>query len=147
MATEFKNPDLRQDPPPFPGRDMNSDSERGATQAVKKEVGEMLDGAKEGARSTLNQTKDTAAAGMDDVAAALRDASQRRQDQGDDTFARLAGSAADGLERFSGTLRNKDVGTMLRDVNAFAHRQPVAFFGLALAAGVLATRFIKAGHD
>lgn len=147
MATEFNNPDIGQDPPPFPGRDMNGDSEHGSAQAVKKEVGEMLDGAKEGARSALNQKKDSAAAGIDDVAAALHDASQRRQDQGDDSFARLAGSAADGLQRFSGTLRNKDVGTMLRDVNSFAHRQPVAFFGLAIAAGVLATRFIKAGND
>lgn len=147
MATEYHNPDIGQDPPPVPGREFNGDAEHGSAQGIKKEVGEMLDGAKEGARSTLNRQKDSAAAGIDDMAAALHDASQRRQDQGDDTFARLAGSAADGLERFSGTLRNKDVGTMLRDVNSFAHRQPVAFFGLAIAAGVLATRFIKAGND
>ena len=47
----------------------------------------------------------------------------------------------------SDTLRNKDVSAMLRDLDNFARNQPVAFFGLALAAGFLAVRFLKAGND
>jgi hypothetical protein len=34
----------------------------------------------------------------------------------------------------------------LRDLDDFARNQPVAFFGLALAAGFLAVRFLKAGN-
>lgn len=148
MTTEFNRPQTGQDPPGLQGRDFKGDGADGSSaQAVRNEVGEMLDDAKEGVRSTLNQTKDSAAGGVDDVAAALRDASQRRHDRGDDdTFTRLAGSAAQGLERLSGTLRNKDAGAMLRDVDSFAHRQPLAFFGLALVVGILATRVIKAGN-
>jgi hypothetical protein len=78
------------------------------------------------------------------VAGALREAAQRRDDG--DGLARLGTSAADGLERLSSALRNKDVGTMLRDVESFARQQPVAFFGLALAAGFLAVRFVKSGE-
>ena len=62
-------------------------------------------------------------------------------------LAQNTGSAADGLERLSSTLRNKDVSAMLRDMDNFARNQPVAFFGLALAAGFLAVRFLKAGND
>jgi hypothetical protein len=104
------------------------------------------DDAKDTARSKLNQQMDAAAAGLGDVAEALRDASRRRAGD-DDTFARVVGSAADGLERFSGTLRSKDVSAMLRDMDDFARRQPVAFFGLALAAGFLAMRFVKASNE
>ena len=36
---------------------------------------------------------------------------------------------------------------MLRDVEHFAHAQPVAFFGMALATGFLAVRFMKASQS
>ena len=78
----------------------------------------------------------------------MRDAAQRQRGNGaGEPMARLTGSAADGLEHLSATLRNKDVGSMLRDLDNFARNQPVAFFGLALAAGFLAVRFLKAGND
>ncbi|MGB7988103.1 MAG: hypothetical protein WCF44_01820 [Candidatus Methylophosphatis roskildensis] len=116
-------------------------------QAVKDRAGAALDDAKETARSRLNEQKDVAAGGIDDVAGALRDVAKRREDGGGhDPLANLTGSAADGLERLSSTLRNKDVGTMLRDVESFARQQPLAFFGLALAGGFLAVRFLKASE-
>lgn len=145
MATAFNGPDIGQDPPAPPPRQMQDGSDGDATAGLEKEVGEMWDGAKESARSTINKQKDTAASGMDDVAAALRDASHRREGEGNQTVARLAGSAADGLERLSGALRNKDAGAMLHDIDGFARSQPLAFFGIAFVAGFLAVRFIKAG--
>lgn len=118
-----------------------------AAQAAKDRAHAVWDDAKETTRSKLNEQKDVAAAGLGDVAGALRDAADRRGP--DDGLARLTGSAAEGLDRLSQSLRNKDVGTMVRDVESFARQQPVAFFGLALAAGFLAVRFLKAGerHD
>jgi hypothetical protein len=56
---------------------------------------------------------------------------------------RLTSSAAQGLERISGTLRNKDVSGMLHDMESFARQQPAAFFGLALAAGFITVRLMK----
>ena len=115
-----------------------------AAQAAKERAHAVWDDAKETTRSKLNEQKDAAAQGIGDVAGALREAAQRRDDG--DGLGRLGASAADGLERLSGALRNKDVGTMLRDVESFARQQPVAFFGLALAAGFLAVRFVKSGE-
>lgn len=112
---------------------------------VRGQAREMWDDAKESARSRLDEEKQSAAAGMDDVAHALRDAAQRRG-EGQDNFARLSSSAADGLERLSETLRNKDVSSMLRDVDNFARSQPMAFFGLAVVAGFVGVRMIKASQ-
>jgi hypothetical protein len=118
------------------------------TQAVKERAGAIWDDAKEAARSKMNEQKDAAAEGIGEVAGALRDAARRQRGDGaGEPLARLTGSAAEGLDRLSSTLRNKDVGMMLRDLDDFARRQPVAFFGLALAAGFLAVRFLKAGND
>jgi hypothetical protein len=115
-----------------------------AAQVAKERAHAVWDDAKETTRSKLNEQKDAAAQSIGDVAGALREAAQRRDDG--DGLARLGTSAADGLERLSSALRNKDVGTMLRDVESFARQQPVAFFGLALAAGFLAVRFVKSGE-
>jgi len=100
------------------------------------------DDAKETARSRLNEQKDAAAEGIGEVAGALREASRRGDDERDG-LARLTSTAANQLERISDTLRNKDVGAMMRDVESFARNQPVAFFGVALAVGFLAVRFMK----
>ncbi|MEO8250045.1 MAG: hypothetical protein ABI589_11805 [Burkholderiales bacterium] len=119
-----------------------------AARAVKERAGAMYEDAKDTAKSRLNEQKDVAAGGIDDMAGALHDAAKRRdQSEGHDMFADLTDSAASGLDRLSGALRNKDVGSMLRDMESFARNQPVAFFGLALAAGFLAVRFLKASDD
>lgn len=119
-----------------------------AARALKDKAGALYDDAKDTARSRLNEQKDVAAGRIDNMAGALHDAARRR-DQGDghDVFSELTDSAASGLDRLSGALRNKDVGSMLRDMESFARNQPVAFFGLALAAGFLAVRFLKASDD
>jgi len=151
MATAYES-DLVQPTssgqPAAAGTTGTSDTADGTTQAVKERAGAIWDDAKETARTKMNQQKDAAAEGLGEVAGALRDAARRQSGDGaGEPLARLTGSAADGLDRLSSTLRNKDVGAMLRDLDNFARNQPVAFFGLALAAGFLAVRFLKAGND
>ena len=147
MATAYES-DLGRPSASGPVPASTGDSTRDTTQAVKERAGAIWDDAKETARSKMNEQKDAAAEGIGEVAGALRDAARRQRGDGaGEPLARITGSAADGLDRLSSTLRNKDVGTMLRDLDEFARNQPVAFFGLALAAGFLAVRFLKAGHD
>ena len=125
-----------------------ADSVREAAQNVKEQAGALFDDAKESARSKLNEQKGVAAQGLDSVAGALRKAGRNSDaEDGHDPIAALTGSAADALTRVSSALRNKDVSAMLRDVESFARSQPVAFFGLALATGFLAVRFLKASDD
>ncbi|MEP6557386.1 MAG: hypothetical protein ABJB17_02820 [Burkholderiales bacterium] len=116
---------------------------------VKERAGAIFEDAKGAAQSKLNEQKDVAADSIGNVAQALRDAAGRKGDgsSGGDAIAEMTGSAADGLERLSNTLRSKDISGMLRDMESFARNQPVAFFGLSLAAGFLAVRFLKATEE
>jgi hypothetical protein len=115
---------------------------RETASLAREKAGAPWADAKETARAKLDERKDEAATGLDEVAQALHDAARRQHEHGDG-LARLTGSAADSLERFSGALRSKDVTAMLGDIESFARRQPVAFFGMALAAGFLAARAMK----
>jgi len=93
------------------------------------------------AKEKLAREKDRAADTVGNLAGALRDAAQGK----DERAAHMADWAADGLERVSNTLRSNDLNGMMRQVESFARSQPVAFFFAAAAAGFLATRFVKAG--
>ena len=115
--------------------------------------------AKETARSLANDTKDSAfamlgdqqkaaASGLGEFAGALRKAAREMGGEGRQVpVSRMIENAADGLERFSGSLRDKDLSSLMRDVEGFARRQPVAFFGAAVAAGFLAVRFLKSSNQ
>jgi hypothetical protein len=142
-TTEDRNFDSSD---PSSGEGPSSWSEGSTTQQVKARAGKLLDDAKDSAQSLVNEKKDVAADELHNVAGALRSAAQRRSGD-DDPLLGLTGSAADGLERLSSALRNKDLGVMMRDMESFARAQPVAFFGLALATGFLAVRFMKASHS
>ena len=128
--------------PSEPGReDTAQDS---AAQQVKARVGRLLDDARDSAQTQVNETRNSAADELHNVAGAWRDGAQRGEG---DPLLGLTGSAADGLDRLSSALRNKELSAMVRDVESFARAQPVAFFGFALATGFLAVRFMKASQS
>jgi hypothetical protein len=113
-------------------------------QAVKEQAGAVFNDAKEIARGKIAEQQQTAASSLGSFAQALRKSAQELQGDGQQaSVARIAQTAADGLERFSSSLRDKDLDGMLRDAESLARRQPVLFFGAAVAAGFLAVRFLK----
>jgi hypothetical protein len=126
---------------------MSTDPLQNAKQAAKDQAGAVWNDTKETARSIIGEQKHAAASGIGDFASALRRAAREMDGSGQSTVCRLANSAADGLEQVSGTLRDRDVNALVRDVESFARRQPVAFFGAALAAGFLAMRFLKSSQE
>lgn len=116
------------------------------TDSLQNQARNIANDAKETARSMLGEQQKAAASGVGDLAGALRKAAREMGDGGERApMSRLVESAADGLEQLSESLRNKDLSGLARDVESFARRQPVAFFGAAFAAGFLAVRFLKAG--
>jgi hypothetical protein len=118
------------------------------TQPLQNQARTIANEAKESARSMLGEQQKAAASGVGDLAGALRKAAREMGDGGERApVSRLVESAADGLEQLSESLRNRDLSGLARDVESFARRQPVAFFGAAFAAGFLAVRFLKAGGE
>ena len=114
-----------------------------ASRAAKDQAGEMWDSAKQSARSTLSEQQKSAASGIGEFAGALRNAAKQMDGGQSPATARFANQAADALERMSGTLRSKDLDSMLRETERFARAQPALFIGAAAVAGFLAVRFLK----
>lgn len=116
------------------------------SRAAREKVGAVWNDAKDTAGAKLGEQKDSAASSLGSFANALRKAAHAPGAEGQEGMVRAADLAADSLERLSGTLRSKNLDTLVGDVEAFARRQPVAFFGAAIAAGFLAVRFVKSSR-
>jgi hypothetical protein len=125
------------------GSQQRSHSGDGRDQAARSQAADLWDETRQKTRSALGEQKQAAASGIGDLAGALRNAARDVDDNQQEMLGRVVHSAADGLDRLSSTLRNKDVGTLVQDVESFARRQPAVFFGVAIAAGFLAVRFLK----
>src|SRR5919107_246926 len=95
---------------------------------------------KDGAVSRLSTQKDRATDGIGSVAQAVRQSTQQLRDQQHDTIAQYVDQAAAQLERFSNTLKEKNVSQLLDDAQRFARRNPALFIGGAFAVGLLSAR-------
>lgn len=78
------------------------------------------------------------------TAQALRDASGRLREDGNEPVARGIERVADGVERAGGWLRDSDGDSILRDIEDFGRRNPLAVAAGGLALGFAASRLLKA---
>jgi hypothetical protein len=104
---------------------------------AKQMLGESVDEAKGQVKSTLSDQKVKAAENLDQVAGVLRRTSQELSSGENQTIAQYAEAAAEQVERFSGYLKNHEVGELVNDLRDVARRQPEMFVAGALAAGFL----------
>ena len=120
---------------------------------IRDQASEAADDAKgaaasiaEQARARLNEIVDQQkAAGADKIAGVAKVAHSAASDL-DETnphMARLVRSAADGVERIADDVRGRDIGEVFSTLADFGRRQPVAFFGGAVLAGFILSRFFK----
>jgi gas vesicle protein len=77
----------------------------------------------------------------------IRTVAQQLREQGKDQPAKLAEQAADRAESLADYLTRADGDSILRDVEDFGRRQPWAVMFGGLAAGFLASRFLKASSS
>jgi hypothetical protein len=95
-------------------------------------------------REQVDQRSTQAGEQVSVTAEALRSTSRQLRDQGQDAQAQAAEKAADHAERLGGYLSESSADRILSDVEDFARRQPLAVIGLGIAAGFMASRFLKA---
>ena len=107
----------------------------------------LVDKVKDGAVSQLSTQKDRASDGIGSVVQAVRQSTQQLRDQRHDTIAQYVDQAAAQLERFSNTLKEKNVSDLLDEAQRFARRNPALFVGGAFALGLLSARFFKSSRD
>lgn len=95
------------------------------------------------AASFAGEQKNAAADRLGGVASALNDVAKTLKER-DDTIARYARDLADGVDRASHTLKDREVGDLVAMAEDFGRKQPVAFLGLAALAGFASGRFALA---
>lgn len=117
-------------------------------QGAKEQVQEKAQQAAEQARSRLQdqveQRSTQVGEQVSSSAQALRTTAERLREEGQDAPAKAAEQLAGHAEKVGGYLRESDADRILRDVEDFARRQPLAVVGIGLFAGFAASRFLKA---
>lgn len=96
------------------------------------------------AKDRVGARKDELAAGLMDASRTMRGSSTEMR-AGSPILADAATVAADGLERASTFLEDRDVDRIVQDVQGTVRRQPILVLGGAFAVGLLAMRLLKAG--
>jgi len=104
----------------------------------------LVGSAKEKATSQLNAQKARATHQLDNIAQSVRRSTRKLRDENHEAVAAVLERGVNELERFTSTLRERDIDDFLADLEQFGRRQPVLFLGTSLVAGVLLARFAKA---
>jgi ElaB/YqjD/DUF883 family membrane-anchored ribosome-binding protein len=116
---------------------------RAAVDDLKEQARDLAGDAKARARAAADRQKNAVAEQVSGFASALRsaadDLNQREQRFGAGIFEQVA----DGLEQVSDALRRHDLSEVVEGVEEFARRQPAAFIGGTVAAGLALGRFMR----
>jgi len=110
---------------------------------VQDKAGEVASTVKEQAASQISTQKEKAADGLGNVAQAIRQTSDQLRQNDQAGVAEYIDKAAQGVERFSSYLRNRDLDEIVSGVEQFARREPALFIGGAFTVGLLAARFLR----
>jgi hypothetical protein len=113
-------------------------------QVAQEKLGETAETARSRLREQVDQRSTQAGGQVRSTAQALRSTSQRLREEGQDGPARATERAADQAEKIGGWLEQSDADRILRDVEEFGRRQPMAVAAIGLALGFAASRFLKA---
>ena len=152
-AGNFKSgPDSFSDQAKSVGRDLKnkaSDIADSVTRTAKSQAqgltsaaGDIAGDAKEKMQSVMNEQKDAGADYLGTIADAVHRAASELNDDVPQA-ARYVHQAANRLQSVAETVRNRNVGDLVGEVQQFAKQQPALFFGGTLLLGFAAIRLLK----
>jgi hypothetical protein len=137
------------DNPTMPAAGGTPESGTGSTGEVrrlasdtKEDVRSVAQDVQREARTAVEQKREDVARRVGSVAAVLRDAATRLE-QEQTGLDQLAATAADGLDRASRYLREREPREMRRDAETLARRHPELVLGGAFLAGLAVARLLK----
>lgn len=124
------------------GASRSQDAQQAARRA-EHHAREVVDQAKNQLQSVLSDQKQAAAGQLEGIVNALRTTAEQLRKQDQSSAATYVERAAVSLDRFCGTLRERDINSLAVQVQDLARRQPALFLGGAVAAGFMIARFLK----
>jgi ElaB/YqjD/DUF883 family membrane-anchored ribosome-binding protein len=118
---------------------------------VKEDVGIFAEKAGTGAKSAASSGKDMAADAVKGLAEAARQMAGKLDDgkpeTGNTKAAEYARKAADGMDRFSDSLKQKDIEEIADDARTAVRNNPAIAVGAAAIIGFALARFLKGSGD
>jgi ElaB/YqjD/DUF883 family membrane-anchored ribosome-binding protein len=119
---------------------------RDGASSVRAQASRLADQAIDQARSAATEGKSRAAEALTGVASAAREAAGKLGENPNAApVGKVANQAADAIERFAGTLRDRDVDQLVDDVVGFVKRNPAVAVGAAVAVGFAIARMLRGG--
>ena len=130
------------------GQDLHEAVDEVAKHArhAAEHASEAASKAREKAEALADRGKEMGVGQMEGIARVARGAADELQDQSPE-MANAVRQAADGLDKAATSIRGKSVGEIVDMFDDFARRQPTAYFGSAVLAGFVLTRFIKSRSE
>lgn len=116
---------------------------------LKAEAADMAGKAGDKLKDAAASGKDMAADAVHGIASATRDMAGKLDDghdSGGAKAAEFARKAADGMDRFSATLRTKELNELAADARDAVRQHPAIAVGAAAVIGFALARFLKAGN-
>ncbi|MDF7774522.1 hypothetical protein P1X14_04630 [Sphingomonas sp. AOB5] len=124
-----------------------TETKRTAADTIREEAGKLGTKAADKARDFAADNKDKATGALDEVAKLMHGAAADVDERLGEQYGKYARSAADGISKFSDTIRGKEVDDLVADATDFVKKSPVIAIGAAAAIGFVLARLIKSGID
>lgn len=128
-------------------RDQAKDKAQQVAGQAQEKTQQAAGQARDRVREQVDQRSTQAGEQVSSAANDVRTVSEELRKQGKDKPAQLAEQAAERAERLGGYLKESDADRILRDVEDFGRRQPMAVVAAGLALGFMASRFLKASSQ
>jgi|tagenome__1003787_1003787.scaffolds.fasta_scaffold20821548_2 hypothetical protein len=117
------------------------------TEQAKQKAQEGAQQAKRTVRDQVDQRSTDAGQRVSTTAQDIRSVGDELRNQGKEQPAKLAEQAAQRAESLGDYLQRSDGDTILRDIEDFGRRQPMAVIAGGIAIGFAASRFLKASSE
>ncbi|MBX3486177.1 hypothetical protein [Phenylobacterium sp.] len=117
-----------------------------AGETLKAEAQSFASAAQDRVRSEAHRGAQAGARTLGDFANAVRRAGDELASADQSPASRIVRQAADGLESLSRNLAGKEPGDLVDAVRDFGRRNPAAFIGGAVLAGIAIGRFVRASE-
>jgi len=114
-----------------------------AKREAETEGNRLIGAARSRARSAFEHQQHRVADSIGSVAQALHQAANQLNEQNQDVAARYTDTAAERIERFADSLRDRNVDELVSQAEQYARRQPELFVGGAIALGFVLARFLR----
>ncbi len=139
MDTSSPNQSSKPDAAPTGSQAAGS----GIAGDIKQQAGEITEQAKTTAREAVQSGQSLAADQLNEFADGVRRSAETWDDTQHVWVKQALTSAADGIERFSSTLKDRDLPSLLGEVEGIARRNPALFAAGCGVVGFALVRFLQ----